>query len=203
MRTFDRLRPALYLIASAVVAVASTRLHGQTAEPVNTLPPIARDLHGDRLPDGVVSRLGSERFRPGRDTVALAFSADGKLLASAHLAEQPLPAIELWDAATGERHDRLVTPTGAGVTCLAFSPHGNRLAAGDDRHTIWLWDLDTGKEPRAFKGHAAPVGAVVFAPDGKTLASVAQARTGRPWRSGSLSLGRGQWSSAWSDAGPP
>src|SRR5271168_1612664 len=72
------------------------------------------DLHGDPLPSGAIARLGTERLRPGRDTVGLAFSGDGKILASAHKD----PHIELWDAANGKHLGRLTAPNGAAIVCL-------------------------------------------------------------------------------------
>jgi WD40 repeat protein len=132
-------------------------------------PPTATDLHGDPLPPGAVARLGTARFRPGRGTWALAYSGDGKLLASAHDDNH----IELWEAATGKHLGRLAAPGGARLTRLACSPDGKYLAAGDKAHGIWLWDLGTRKAPQLLKGHAATPCDLAFAPDSKTLASIA------------------------------
>jgi WD40 repeat protein len=132
--------------------------------------PPRTDLHGDPLPSGAIARLGTERLRPGRDTWGLAFSGDGKVLASAHRD----PHIEMWDAATGKHLGRLTAPNGAAIVCLAYSPAGKHLAAGDEEHCIWLWDLSSNKEPQPLKGHRASVRELAFAPDGKTLASVAR-----------------------------
>jgi WD40 repeat protein len=131
------------------------------------------DLHGDPLPPGAIARLGTERLRPGRDTLALTFCAGGKLLASAHADAY----IELWDGVSGQHRGRLTTPTGVGLRCLAASPDGKRLAAGDDAHGIWLWDLATGKPPRLLQGHFANPHDLAFAPDSQTLASVARQRS--------------------------
>jgi WD40 repeat protein len=128
------------------------------------------DTHGDLLPEGALARLGTERLRPGGDTFALAFTADGRLLASVH----NVAHVELWDAATGKHHGRLAAPPGAALRSIACSPDGKRLAAGDEAHCIWLWDLGTGKGPRRLDGHFATPSSLAFSPDGKTLATAAR-----------------------------
>jgi WD40 repeat protein len=65
------------------------------------------DALGDPLPDGAVARLGSIRLRPGMWVTHLAFSPDGKQLASWSEA-----GFSLWDTATGRelrRVDRMET----------------------------------------------------------------------------------------------
>jgi WD40 repeat protein len=138
-------------------------------QPVGQGKPARLDLHGDPLPNGAVARFGTERLRPGRDTSALTFTGDGKLLVSAHGDGY----LELWDGSTGQHRGRLISPTGAGFTCLACSADGKHLAAGDEAQDIWIWDLGTGKPPRPCKGHGAIPRDLSFSPDGKTLASVA------------------------------
>jgi WD40 repeat protein len=65
------------------------------------------DALGDPLPQGAVARLGSIRLRPGMWVTHLAFSPDGKQLASWSEA-----GFSLWDTATGRelrRVDRMET----------------------------------------------------------------------------------------------
>ncbi len=66
---------------------------------------------------------------------------------------------------------------GAGVTSVAFSPDGTRLASGSLDWWASLWDVKTGKELRQFGGQEGAVLAVAFSPDGKVLATAGDARS--------------------------
>lgn len=61
---------------------------------------------------------------------------------------------------------------GAGeVRCVAFSPDGKLLAAGNRYHTVRVWDVNSKKEVTTLKGHMSDVWSIAFSPDGKTLAA--------------------------------
>ena len=79
--------------------------------------------------------------------------------------------IYVWDVAT--RKSFTLEGHTSEVCQLAFSPDANFLASGDIDGTIHLWLLFAGHELAlaTFKPYASPVKALVFAPDGKTLAS--------------------------------
>src|SRR5262249_38940733 len=57
-----------------------------------------QDLHGDPLPTGVLARLGTARYRHGSSITSIAYSADGKLLASGGSDKR----IRIFDAASGK-----------------------------------------------------------------------------------------------------
>src|SRR5436189_3799475 len=57
------------------------------------------DAYGDSLPDGVVARLGTLRFRAPRGIQSIASSIDGKTIATGGSDG----VISLWDSSTGNQ----------------------------------------------------------------------------------------------------
>src|SRR5262245_66026970 len=68
------------------------------AEPIPRL-----DLHGDPLPDGVLVRLGTVRWRHGGAGAAIAYSPDGKTLVSGGWHG----TLRFWDVASGKELRRI------------------------------------------------------------------------------------------------
>ncbi len=118
-------------------------------------------------------------WRPGEGTIsALAFSPDGRRLASASL--NPSQNLRLWDFATGRLLTTLEGHTDR-VRSVAFSPDGTRLASAGSDRTIRLWDGASGRPLVTLRGHTDIVRKVAFGPDGHTLASASNDRTVRLW----------------------
>ena len=103
------------------------------------------------------------------DIYSVAFSPDGKLLASASLVNM----VNIWDVKSGK--EIAILKGGSGINTgrsVAFSPNGSMLASGAEDGTVKLWNVKTFREITTIKGNLKhPVGTVVFSPDGLILAS--------------------------------
>ncbi len=108
--------------------------------------------------------------------VALAFSPDGRLLATGcHDG-----SVHLWDIDTRRDVCTLEGHT-QGVIYVTFAPDGKTLASGSWDMTVRLWDVARRSAITTFRGHTGEVKTLSFSPDGKTLASAGTDSTVRLW----------------------
>ncbi len=111
---------------------------------------------------------GVEALEGHADFVAaLAFSLDGKILASSAGDH----TVRIWDVA--DRRERLsINSGGRTLSALSISPDGRLLALGDRvSPAVRIWDLTTGQETESLIGARGAVVALAFYPDGSTLAA--------------------------------
>ncbi len=140
--------------------------------------------------DPILDRGQKFAFRP--DVFAMAFSPDGKRLATAGSVAAvggphglPGGITIVWDAETGKivhQSDKLSTA----ASSVAWSTDGKRFAAGTngaggelpEAGEVRVWDAESGKVLHSFKvkpeveqGEWASAGDVAFGPDGKRVAA--------------------------------
>jgi WD40 repeat protein len=108
--------------------------------------------------------------------LALAFSPDGKLFASAGRDG----FVRLWKWPSLTPHARLSTGQKS-VLSVAFSPDGTLLAYSGSDLTVHVWSVPERRQIAALDGHAEDVNCVRFSPDGSLLASASDDGTVRLW----------------------
>jgi hypothetical protein len=114
-------------------------------------------------------------YKHGVTVTALAFSPNGKTLASAGQDQ----TIRLWNLADGE--SRELRGHDASLTALAYSRDGKRLASAGRDGKVIIWDPVSGKLLQKLIGHERTVLGISFSPDGKYLASACYDQTVRLW----------------------
>ncbi len=166
---------AVCLLTGLVAMTAAGNAIGQDA------PKARADASGDPLPDGALARLGTLRWSHPQPVIFAAFLHDGKTVLTG--CEDRI--FRIWDCDTGKEIRRIVVPpTPSTVKARrlpwfsvvgALSVDGKTLATAADKQ-ICFWDVASGKKigqleaPKIDILMNDTVKALVFAPDGKSLA---------------------------------
>jgi WD40 repeat protein len=139
----------------------------------------------------VAQRKLHRTFATETQVSAVAFSADGKLMAAAGHDG----SVWLWDTSRWEEIGRWRGPAGTQYSSISFLPGppdetgrpGDLLATGSTGSTsgrIDLWDVRTKALARQLHGHIARVSFMALSPDGRTLATASCDRSVKLWDTG-------------------
>ncbi|MFO0846525.1 MAG: nuclear transport factor 2 family protein, partial [Gemmataceae bacterium] len=110
----------------------------------------------------------------------LAYSPDGRRLASASLHDSVRGEVKVWDTSTGVEAYSL-----DGKRAVAFSPDGSRVAAGAgggaEPWQLRVWDATPRPEVGVRQAHVGPIRAISASRDGKRFVTASDDGTARVW----------------------
>jgi WD40 repeat protein len=108
---------------------------------------------------------------------ALAWSPDGKLIASA----SDDTFVQIFDAHSGRR-TILYSGHTEEVATVRWSPDGKFIASGGQDQTVQVWAWASGAKIFTYKGHTDRVNAVSWSSDSRLIASGSEDKTVQVWR---------------------
>jgi WD40 repeat protein len=113
--------------------------------------------------------------------VALAYSADGKYLATGGGAPTEDGEVKVFDAETLAPVLDLKPCHSDTVFGLSFTPDGKKLASAGADKFVKVWEIPSGKFLKSFEGHTQHVLDVGWAPDGNKLATAGADNVVKIW----------------------
>jgi WD40 repeat protein len=136
---------------------------------------------GQQIWDTRSEKVVANEYGLGAGTLQSAFSPNGNLLAVAYTF-----ALGIWDVKSASRIHYVESPHVDGdppqsmvFQCLAVSPDGRLIAAGDEGGWIGLWEMETGKQLGVIRAHPRDVSSIAFSPDGKSLVTAGRVSPGQ------------------------
>jgi WD40 repeat protein len=163
----------LALLFATLAALACPALMAQEKTEVPR-----KDLQGEPLPPGALTRLGTVRFHNSEPIHSVAFAPDGQaLLVFAH--HYPNSALRLWNIADGKELARFDLkdanyPDAWHTRAVCFTPDGKSIVLRRE-NVVELVDRQTGKSLHVLNGKAR-FRAMALSPDGKVVALASPAK---------------------------
>ena len=117
------------------------------------------------------------RLETGSWITALAFSSDGKLLASGH----DDGSVCVWQT-TGLKLLKRFTDLSSPVSALSFRSNGKELASADEDRKIQIWNLDSYKLSDTLVGHPDRIPALAWKPNTDLVYSAGWDTSVRIWQ---------------------
>jgi WD40 repeat protein len=160
---------------SALVGAATEPLLHTLHATVGPLNGVAYDPHqglvatggkfGVTLWNTATNAMQGHPFDAGHDVNAVAFSADGTVLAAA----QQNGRVALFRVSSRSAEGEL-TADGSAVTGVAFAPTGDEVAGVTGKGGVYVWNLSTHASVHSSAGADTGLLSVAFSPDGSRLA---------------------------------
>jgi WD40 repeat protein len=177
----------------AAIAAAGIIVPGANAAQLHTVI-LSHQLAADNSVTLLTGQQGSGLLLASSSGAnEVAFSPDGKLLASAY----GNGTVRIWNPATDKLYGPVLqADSGQGsVNGVAFSPDGKLLASADADGTVRIWNPATGQPAGSPFQAGSSVNGVAFSPDGKLLASADADGFVRIWNpaAGQPGPGSGDW----------
>ncbi|TMQ06402.1 MAG: hypothetical protein E6J90_46330, partial [Deltaproteobacteria bacterium] len=142
----------------------------------------AIDAKGDvaHVWDAITGALVAEIRNDGLESSGLAFSPDGRWLATTGGSDVHVLDTRTWRPATAIRGPR--------IHRLAFDPTGSRLVTGATTGATAIWAIPSGTRIRHLRDVGEPVDAVAFSPDGELVVAASRDGAEQVWRARSGEL---------------
>jgi WD40 repeat protein len=148
---------------------------------------VRTDRHGDALPAGALTRLGTTRLRHKDVVTLVAILPGGKELLSTGLDQ----TARIWDVRTGRELRRFSLTVrddrgrwkvfGHSDVDVTLSSDGKVLVTYERTGQVHLWDIASGKEGPRLKRMPRLLACLAVSPDGKAIATLDQLGSVRLW----------------------